>query len=46
MLEYGLLAQLGERLGHNQDVIGSSPIQTTTEKAFDINAAGVLIKGF
>ena len=27
---YGLLAQLGERLGHNQNATGSSPVQTTT----------------
>lgn len=26
---HGLLAQLGERLGHNQNVSGSSPLQTT-----------------
>lgn len=25
---FGLLAQLGEHLGHNQDVVGSSPAQT------------------
>ena len=25
----GLLAQLGEHLGHNQDAVGSSPAQTT-----------------
>ena len=24
----GLLAQLGERMGHNHDVVGSSPAQT------------------
>ena len=26
---HGLLAQLGERMGHNHDVAGSSPSQTT-----------------
>ena len=28
---YGLLAQLGERLGHNQDVVSSSLAQTTNK---------------
>ena len=28
---YALLAQLGEHLGHNQVVRGSSPLQRTTE---------------
>ena len=28
----GLLAQLGERMGHNHDVEGSSPPQTTIRK--------------
>ena len=28
---YGLLAQLGERMGHNHDVEGSSPPQTTND---------------
>ena len=29
LLKSGLLAQLGERMGHNHDVVGSSPAQTT-----------------
>jgi hypothetical protein len=29
----GLLAQLGEHLGHNQDVVGSSPAQTISKNS-------------
>ena len=29
--ESGPLAQLGERMGHNHDVVGSSPARTTTK---------------
>ena len=31
-MKYGLLAQLGERMGHNHDVVGSSPAQTISKK--------------
>ena len=37
IIEHGLLAQLGERLGHNQNVTGSSPVQTTKRKPHDFN---------
>ena len=32
IVAHGLLTQLGECLGHNQDVVGSSPAQTTRNK--------------
>ena len=43
---YGLLAQLGERMGHNHDVAGSSPSQTTNDKAGTsvIGSAGFLFR--
>lgn len=45
IIEHGLLAQLGERLGHNQNVTGSSPVQTTTKKPHDLNAFRVWVMG-
>ena len=40
----GLLAQLGERLGHNQEVVGSSPAQTT-RKMKPCRTAGFFCSG-
>ena len=33
--KHGLLAQLGERMGHNHDVVGSSPAQTINKNEMD-----------
>ncbi len=41
--EYALLAQLGEHLGHNQVVRGSSPLQRTIKPKKSIGASSVLL---